>query len=227
MKKTLAIIVLLGISGSAYADSVLEQLTAAGGDRVRQVSVPAVAAPVPFVPKSENAAGRKSDAKQLDTMDVDMQIRGVFNGQQYDIRDRTAGIDLNIHKDAMNAYAFSGDIDGRYVSGDVTVYGGGTFSLSASGINLDMRKFGDRYSISGFVDEKDGSKYMDVDLREDYAGRFSVWESGVDLDISKFGSDYDVRGDIELGKFGKISLSMVAVCVGILDSQKLSQTPQK
>jgi len=155
-------------------------------------------------------------------MRVSLDIRGYFNGDRYDLRDSLARIDMEVSRESGGkGFRFSGDVDGRYLSGRVESRNDGSWEIWGGGLNVDMRKRGaGDYEISGFVDEAEGSRHMDVTLRQrGMPGNFSVWENGANIDISRFASTTSLSGEIELSRFGKKSLALVSVYVAVLESQ--------
>ncbi|MBI4677390.1 MAG: hypothetical protein HY748_07385 [Elusimicrobia bacterium] len=159
-----------------------------------------------------------------ENMRVNMDIRGFFNGDRYDVRDTFAKIDMEVSREyGGKNYRFSGDVDGRYLSGRVEARSDGAWEIWGGGLSVTLRKRGaSDYELSGFVDEDqpNGSRHIDVDLRQwGSPGSFSVWESGVNLDVRKFGSSTSVSGDIELDRFGKKALAVLGVFVAVIESE--------
>jgi len=151
-----------------------------------------------------------------------MDIRSVFNGDRYDIRDALARIEMDVSRDAGGkGFRFSGDVDGRYLSGRVEMRNDGSWQIWGGGLNVDMRnRMRDDYEISGFVDEVDGSRHIDVTLRSrGMPGNFEVWENGVNVSISKFASTTSLSGEIRSDRFGKKSLALLGVFVAVLEAQ--------
>ena len=161
--------------------------------------------------------------KGMGSLRIDMDIRSVFGGSQYELADRVNRLDMNVSEDSGGrGYQFSGNVDGRYVTGQVVAQSDGSpYRIWSSGLNLEMRPSGDgSYEISGFVDELDGSKYLRVTLRQrGTPGSFSIWESGFNGDVSRFGSDARLSGQMESGRFGKKSLACVGVFIAVIESQ--------
>ena len=166
----------------------------------------------------------------MERIRIDMDIRSVFSdGMEYDLRDSSNRIDMNVRRDPSGrGYRFSGDADGRYLTGQVDAQGDGSrYQIWGGGLHMDMRRYGnDRYEISGYVDEKDGSKFVTVTLRrEGSPGYFSIFENGFDGYVSRFGSDARLSGQMDLERFGKKSLALVGVFIAVIESQ-LNRPPQ-
>jgi hypothetical protein len=159
---------------------------------------------------------------QSERMRVSLDIRGFFNGDRYDLTDSMARIDMEVYREAGGkGFNFSGTVDGRYLTGRVESRQDGSWGIWGGGLNVDMRKRGNSdYEISGFVDEINGSRHMDVTLRQrGTPGSFSVWENGADIDISKFASTTSLSGEMDLSRFGKKSLALLSVFVAVLEAQ--------
>ena len=157
----------------------------------------------------------------LEPIRVSMDIRSVFSGDRYDIRDPFARIELSVDREAGGkAFRFGGDVDGRYLTGTVEARADGSWEIWGGGLNIDMRKRGaGDYEISGFVDEADGSKNIYITLSQRGApGNFDIWSNGVSLNFSKFASDVSVSGQIDPRWFGKKSLALVSVYVAVLEA---------
>ena len=165
--------------------------------------------------------------KTMESTRISMDIRSVFGGQEYDIRDSFARIDLNVRPDAGGRYRCSGDVDGRYLTGEIEPYGD-SFRLWGSGLNIDMRKVGsDRWEISGFVDEADGSKHISIALRQRWGpGTYSIFESGLSADVSRFGKDAIISGDMDPKRFGKKSLAILGLFVAVLEAEADKPQPK-
>ncbi|MBI5243660.1 MAG: hypothetical protein HY922_08265 [Elusimicrobia bacterium] len=165
----------------------------------------------------------------MERIRVNMDIRSVFNGDRYDIRDPFARIELDVSRESGGkGFRFSGDVDGRYLNGRVELRNDGSWEIWGGGLNIDMRRRGSAdYEISGFVDEAvGGSRHMDVTLRQRGSpGSFDIWDNGVSLDFRKWASNVSVSGEIDPQWFGKKSLAIVSVFVAVLEAQ-LDQ-PQK
>lgn len=159
---------------------------------------------------------------QSESLAVNMDVSGYFEGSRYDIRDTFAKIDLNVSRDAGGKeFRFSGNVDGRYLTGEVEAESDGSWRIWGGGLSVDLRPRGaSGYELSGFVDEADGSRHIDIDLRPWGApGGFSVWESGVSIDVRKFGSTASLSGEIRTDRFGKKSLAVLGVFIAVLESE--------
>jgi hypothetical protein len=153
---------------------------------------------------------------------VSLDIRSVFDGDRYDIRDSFARIDMDVSRESGGkGYRFSGTVEDRYLTGRVEQSADGSWEIWGSGLNMDMRKRGTAdYEVSGFVDEEGGSRHIDVTLRQrGRPGEFSIWDSGVSIDVSKFASTTSLSGDIDPQRFGKKSLALTSVFIAVLEAE--------
>lgn len=159
--------------------------------------------------------------KALESTRISMDIRSVFGGQEYDIRDSFAQIDMNVRPDSGGRYRFSGNAGRYYLTGEIDPRGADSFSIWGSGLNIDMRKYGaDSWEISGFVDEEDGSKHIRITLRQRWGpGTYSIFEHGLSADVSRFGKDASISGDMDPKRFGKKSLAILGVFVAVLEAE--------
>ncbi|MDD5628674.1 MAG: hypothetical protein PHU21_06390 [Elusimicrobia bacterium] len=159
---------------------------------------------------------------QSESLRVDMEVYGYFEGTRYDIRDTFNKIDLEASRESSGKdFRFSGTVDGRYLTGRVEAQNDGSWRIWGGGLSVDLRPRGaSGYEITGFVDEAEGSRHIDIDLRPSGApGSFSVWESGMSIDVRKFGTTADCSGDIRTDRFGRKSLAVLGVFIAVLESE--------
>ncbi|MBI5883276.1 MAG: hypothetical protein HZB91_09240 [Elusimicrobia bacterium] len=160
---------------------------------------------------------------QSERLRVNMDVRGWFEGERYDVRDTFAKIDLEVSRGyGGKEFRFSGSVDGRSFNGRVEKRSDGSWEIWGGGLSVTLRQRGaSDYEISGYIneDQPNGSRHIDIDLRQwGSPGSFSIFETGVSIDVRKFGSAASLTGDVELERFGRKSLAVLGVFVAVIES---------
>lgn len=140
-------------------------------------------------------------------------------GTFYDISEPALGLSFSGSRTGGSHYSFSGRADGQFLSLTADPSGAAPaegYRFWGSAADLDVRRSGDGYYVSGWIDNKSVSFSLSRFGQKD----FNIWgQGGLNLSTSHFnGQQTIINGSVDLSQCGKKELSLISMVVAVVSA---------
>ena len=140
-------------------------------------------------------------------------------GTFYDITEPALDLRFSGNRSSRNHFSFSGRADGRFLSLTADPSGATPeegYTLWGSGVDLDIRRSGGGYYVSGSIDNKSVTFSLSRLGQRD----FNIWgQGGLNLHSANYnGQETILDGSIDLSQCDKKELSLISMVVAVVSA---------